>query len=289
MAKLADQKIGNSYGDLVTVEADPLNSGINADLQYITDGNNARSPLRLSLTKAQVKPSTNSSTAFEVKNSSGDSCLTVDTTDKKVTAGANAVNVLHQQEIFGWQAAHDNISADDWYSMCHGGFYPYVTDASGGYATSSSFGNFFGDGDQPNTYNANSTSENTVYRGHYNNVNACRLFHKIKLDSVVIHYIGRFIHGSGDSTLPVFECKLMQYNSIDNFNGMAGGLNNGSLMASHSGTLNCLFTEKTQILTIDDANVVETAPIRVLVPCVRLTTVGNVDLMVKMYVNYHIV
>ena len=87
----------------------------------------------------------------------------------------------------------------------------------------------------------------------------------------------------------VFECKLMQYNSIDNFGGMSGGFNNGSLMASHSGTLNCLFTEKTQILTIDDANVVETAPIRVLVPCVRLTTVGNVDLMVKMYVNYHIV
>ena len=291
MAKLADKKIGQTYGDLVTVEADPVNSGMNSDLQYITDGNNARSPLRLSLTKAQVKPSTNSTDTFECKRANGNSALKVDTTNNIVTAGNHSANVLGRQEVFYFAGGYSNIVANTWYSMSHGGgfFSTGLGTVSSSGNTHASLGNTYGTGATPTDDNDNDTDENTLYKGHYFNLDSFRCTQRMSLDSVTIQYLGRYIDGSGNQTLPIIKCQIWRYKSQDSFGGQLGGYNGGELMASHSGSLQCLFTEKTKTLSIDSGDVNDVgAPYVIIVPMIRVETVGNVDAMVKMYMNYHL-
>ncbi len=273
MADLSNKKIGNSYGDLVTIDADPSNSGINSGLQNICDGNNAKSPLSLSLTKAQVKPSSNSADTFEVQNASGDSCFSVSTSNKIVTAGSNDVNVLKRQEIFGWHGTYGDLTDDTWYSMYHGSIPEGL------------YGNKWGTGSDPDSTNGADIAENTANGGHYENINAFHLFNHITITRVRIHYVGRYI---SNTTYPVFKCQLWRFDSNDSFAGTAGGHSDGVKLASHTGSLTASGFEIKKDLSIDTADVNHNDNMTVLIPLVRIETIGNVDLMVKMYINYYI-
>jgi len=86
MAKLTGQTIANSYDQLLIVDAA---NGISASLQAIEAGDTggSASSLKISTSKCEVIPASNSTSLFEVSQADGTAVLSVDTTNARVGIG----------------------------------------------------------------------------------------------------------------------------------------------------------------------------------------------------------
>ena len=84
MSSLENKKISESYKDLLQVSNS--NSGVDATLQTVEDGEGTSSSLKLSDRQAEVLPAADGTAVFDVSKSDGTSILSVDTTNSKVIA-----------------------------------------------------------------------------------------------------------------------------------------------------------------------------------------------------------
>ena len=84
MATLNGKKVSESYKDLLQVSNS--NSGVDATLQTVEDGEGTSSSLKLSDRQAEVLPAADGTAVFDVSKSDGTSILSVDTTNSKVIA-----------------------------------------------------------------------------------------------------------------------------------------------------------------------------------------------------------
>jgi len=89
MAKLTGQTIADSYDQLLIVDAA---SGISASLQAIEAGDTggSASSLKISTSKCEVIPASNSTSLFEVSQADGTAVLSVDTTNARVGIGTDS-------------------------------------------------------------------------------------------------------------------------------------------------------------------------------------------------------
>ena len=105
MAGIGAKKWTNIYGSMLQV--DNSNTGVDSTVRTIKDGAGNSSAVGVSQNKALIKPSaTDSTTAFQVKNSSNNALLTVDTTNDKVLAGISQVPIATQYAYFGVNYIH---------------------------------------------------------------------------------------------------------------------------------------------------------------------------------------
>ena len=84
MASLTGQTIAGSYKDLLQVSNS--NSGVDATLRTVEDGEGTSSSLKLSDRQAEVLPAADGTAVFDVSKNDGTSILSVDTTNSKVIA-----------------------------------------------------------------------------------------------------------------------------------------------------------------------------------------------------------
>ena len=84
MASLTNKTIASTYKDLLQVSNS--NSGVDATLQTVEDGEGTSSSLKLSDRQAEVLPAADGTAVFDVSKSDGTSILSVDTTNSKVIA-----------------------------------------------------------------------------------------------------------------------------------------------------------------------------------------------------------
>ena len=95
MAKLTGQTIADSYDQLLIVDNA---SGVSASLQAIEAGDTggSASSLKISTSKCEVIPASNSTSLFEVSQADGTAVLSVDTTNARVGIGtASPSKTLH--------------------------------------------------------------------------------------------------------------------------------------------------------------------------------------------------
>ena len=95
MAGLTGKTIGDSYTSILRI--DDNTNGIDSSLEVIEDGEGTNSSLQLSTSKALVIPASDTTRAFEVQTGSGDSVLSVSTTNFRVGIGDGEIgdNTLH--------------------------------------------------------------------------------------------------------------------------------------------------------------------------------------------------
>ena len=95
MAGLTGVKPSASYKSLLRM--DDNTNGVDATLEKITDGEGTDSSLQLSTSKALVIPASDTTGVFEVQTGSGDSVLSVSTTNFRVGIGDGEIgdNTLH--------------------------------------------------------------------------------------------------------------------------------------------------------------------------------------------------
>ena len=126
MAKLTGQTIANSYDQLLIVDhAD----GISATLQSIESGDTggSASSLKISTSKVEVIPASDSTSLFEVSQADGTAVLSVDTTNARVGIGTAAPDALLHLEsnVTGISDAHirltDNADAREASIVCVAG------------------------------------------------------------------------------------------------------------------------------------------------------------------------
>lgn len=114
MAGIGSKKWSGIYGSMLQV--DNANTGVDTTIRTIKDGAGNDSSVSMSKDKALIKPSaSDSTTAFQVKNNSGNALLTVDTTNNKVLAGTTQVAVNVQYAYFGV----NHIHSANWIANTH--------------------------------------------------------------------------------------------------------------------------------------------------------------------------
>ena len=95
MAKLTGQTIADSYDQLLIVDAA---NGISARLQAIEAGDTggSASSLKISTSKCEIIPASNSTSLFEVSQADGTAVLSVDTQNARVGIGTSTpLSQLH--------------------------------------------------------------------------------------------------------------------------------------------------------------------------------------------------
>ena len=105
MAKLTGQTIADSYDQLLIVDAA---SGISASLQAIEAGDTggSASSLKISTSKCEIIPASNSTSLFEVSQADGTAVLSVDTTYVRVGINESSPDeMLHLTSSTSWKPA----------------------------------------------------------------------------------------------------------------------------------------------------------------------------------------
>tara|TARA_R100000152_G_C6772789_1_gene199850 strand:+ start:1165 stop:2010 length:846 start_codon:yes stop_codon:yes gene_type:complete len=280
MAKLKTNTIASSYKNLVTID-NTIGSGFDGTARKLQDGAGSNVAIGLGTDIVEVQGDANSTSLFKVNNIAGQNVLRADSVNNEVKLGTDLVFAMTSQEVFYWESNHDDVAANTWYNMFHS-CQPGVL---GGSEVHQNLGISLGTGSEPSTTITNSTASNSDHVGNYFSMYFWRLFNKIRIDSVHFDYMIR--HEGAAASSPVVEIRLYEYTNSDGYSGSSGNFASGTKLASHSSTLTCTSAHKSETLTIDLSQI-DTPANKVVVPTVRLTTVGDYDMICKLYVNYHL-
>jgi hypothetical protein len=112
---LGNSTVKDRFGDLLIV--DNSGSGLNTNKQTIKDGNGQSSALQISDDEVLIKPqSDNTTTSLDIKNTSGSSVFSVNTSAQTVLAMSNVVN----SGCFEFNSYDLSLSANTWTPLAYG-------------------------------------------------------------------------------------------------------------------------------------------------------------------------
>ena len=253
---LANDSVKDRYGDLLTVGTS--NGGITTTKQDLKDGTGTSSVISLSDDQIEIKPKNdNTTTTLDVKNTSGTSLLSVDTTNSEVVLNGNKANT----GCFMFSCFNQSLDTNTWTSMMFG--------------TTSSVGtvlNTFGTGSTPSTtLDASAESED------YAVMNMLHLPYDITIESVYIWYCGD--NSSSDN----IQFSLNAF-SVATSGAGSGDLSSGAVLysttASAYDNTKCYYETLSATTNNVDAG-------KVLLFLSRSASTNN-DLYARAYIKYHI-
>ena len=96
---LIGKKISSVFKNLLNIN-NTSGTGLASGLVNVIDGAGNSSPIQLGTTKALIKPSTDSTTAFQVHDSAGNTILTADTTNNYIKVGTGQNHATVKEKIF---------------------------------------------------------------------------------------------------------------------------------------------------------------------------------------------
>ena len=230
MGSLAGKTPKQSFKSLLRVDDDT--NGVDSTLEAVTDGEGTAAAIRLSTNKLAVKPSTDSTSLFNVQDKDANSLLTVDSTNDvvKLGVGQHYANTAIKDFYLNSGGAFPS-AGNTWTAMGQG---------SGG-RTMTSAELTMGTGTDPaTTYTISTTADDMVNAFWY-------LPFPITIDSVRVWW------GADAASGDAVQFKIMGYD-VDTSNSTTGGdLTNGTLHCSSSAAIAGLGYEQayTSTLTID--------------------------------------
>ena len=96
---LIGKKISSVFKNLLNIN-NTSGTGLASGLANVIDGAGNSSPVQLGTTKALIKPSTDTTTAFQVHDSGGNAVLTADTTNNYVKVGVGQNHASVKEKVF---------------------------------------------------------------------------------------------------------------------------------------------------------------------------------------------
>jgi hypothetical protein len=108
MATLTGQQPKNTYKDLL--QRANSNNGVDATLRVVSGGNGTNTPLYLSTEKVKIKPTTDSTTVFEVHDKDGNVIFTIDTVNNKIIAASGVTWEGNGANLTGITGATGGVS-----------------------------------------------------------------------------------------------------------------------------------------------------------------------------------
>jgi len=113
---LGNSTVKDRFGDLLIV--DNTGSGLTTNKQTIKDGNGSSSALQISDDEVLIKPQNdNNATSLDIKNTSGNSVFSVNTSAQTATAMSNIVN----SGCFEFSCNNLSLAANTWTPLLYGG------------------------------------------------------------------------------------------------------------------------------------------------------------------------
>ena len=200
----------NIYKGLIKINDDT--NGIDGSDENIVDGNGTASTFYLSTTKTKVKPASNNTESFSVKNAADESVLLVDTTNKVVKTGDSQYYVGSGVYYFGGS----NIDPTG------AGYHMAIPTASGGnYLGAATDELDFGNGSDPATsLDISGLTEDTASIHYYQYIP-----YNISIDKVECFF-------GSESGTPTCNFHLYSYTLDKSNGGGSGDLSSGTLIAS---------------------------------------------------------
>ena len=112
---LGNSTVKDRFGDLLIV--DNTGSGLTTNKQTIKDGNGVSSALQISDDEVLIKPQNdNTTTSLDIKNTSGNSVFSVNTSAQTATAMSNIVN----SGCFEFNSYDLSLAANTWTPLAYG-------------------------------------------------------------------------------------------------------------------------------------------------------------------------
>tara|TARA_Y100001963_G_scaffold159868_1_gene265840 strand:- start:5181 stop:5990 length:810 start_codon:yes stop_codon:yes gene_type:complete len=260
---------GETYKDLVVV--DNSNNGIDGTLRTINSGGGAQSPLYISNAKVKIQPTSNSTTMFQICNSSGTVQFTLDTTNGNTLIGRNQVYANTQFAYWGINST-DSANIDANYHVA----IPFITGGNQSLTgDDNNWHNMFGGGGDPST----TASIDTEADDLVTSIMYCPA--QLYIDSVNIMVAGDA--ASGDT----IRFHLMSYDMVTTDGATAGNLSNGLVVGDHSDVVHDGYEQLDHIqLDLDATNRTVSAG-KVLMLMFRCDS-ANSDYSINCTMQYHL-
>jgi len=259
MGSLAGKSPANTYKSLLKV-ADETN-GVSGTISNIEDGEGTTSSMQVSNSQFRVKPNTNTTGTLQIKNSSNESILQVDTSNSLVKVGTSQVSATTQLLEF---SAYRLVPSGAGTHM----FVPQgTTEFAGHYPEVSN-----GTGTDPNTTkDAGSETDNFVtflFPVPYN----------MTIDAVKV------LISTDTTTDTVCNVHLMSYDMVNDGTTNDGNLSNGTVLADGQATAIDRAVIKTIDCTIQNSSVTSGK----VIACFVENETNTDDINIKVQVKYHI-
>ena len=261
MGSLAGKSPANTYKSLLKV-ADETN-GVSGTISTIEDGEGTASSMQVSNSQFRVKPNTNTTGTLQIKNSSNESILQVDTSNSLVKVGTSQVIATTQLLTF---SAYRLVP----FSTSHHSFVPVHGMAEFGANVPSEVQG--GSGTNPNTSidKTNQTDElvNMLFNVPFNmTIDAVKVFASTDQDT--------------DCTL---NYHLMSYDMTADGTTSDGNLSNGTVLADGQATSVDRNVLKSTDLTIQSSSVTSGK----VIACFVENETNTDDINIQVQVKYHI-
>jgi len=258
MGSLAGKSPANTYKSLLKV-ADETN-GVSGTISNIEDGEGTTSSMQVSNSQFRVKPNSNTTGTLQIKNSSNQSILQVDTSNSLVKVGTSQVSATTQLLTFRGYRLVAGSAGTHMFVPCGGAGFSNLAEITGGTGT-----------DPSTSFDKTTTTDETVhmlFNVPYNMIiDAVKVFASTDQDT--------------DCTL---NYHLMSYDMVADGTTNDGNLSNGTVLADGQATSVDRNVLKSTDLTIQSSSVTSGK----VIACFVENETNTDDINLQVQVKYHI-
>ena len=258
MGSLAGKSPANTYKSLLKV-ADETN-GVSGTISNIEDGEGTTSSMQVSNSQFRVKPNSNTTGTLQIKNSSNQSILQVDTSNSLVKVGTSQVSATTQLLTFRGYRLVAGSAGTHMFVPCGGAGFSNLAEITGGTGT-----------DPSTSFDKTTTTDETVhmlFNVPYNMIiDAVKVFASTDQDT--------------DCTL---NYHVMSYDMVADGTTSDGNLSNGTVLADGQATSVDRNVLKSTDLTIQSSSVTSGK----VIACFVENETNTDDINLQVQVKYHI-
>jgi len=258
MGSLAGKSPANTYKSLLKV-ADETN-GVSGTISNIEDGEGTTSSMQVSNSQFRVKPNSNTTGTLQIKNSSNQSILQVDTSNSLVKVGTSQVSATTQLLTFRGYRLVAGSAGTHMFVPCGGAGFSNLAEITGGTGT-----------DPSTSFDKTTTTDETVhmlFNVPYNMIiDAVKVFASTDQDT--------------DCTL---NYHVMSYDMVADGTTSDGNLSNGTVLADGQATSVDRNVIKSIDMTIQSSSVTSGK----VIACFVENETNTDDINLQVQVKYHI-
>ena len=261
---LIGKKISSVFKNLLNIN-NSSGTGLASGLANVIDGAGNSSPVQLGTTKALIKPSTDSTTAFQVHDSEGNAILTADTTNNYIKVGTGQNHATVMEKTF-------NVTT---HTGTAGNHYAMLT---GDGSLVSISGPDLGNGANPSSsYDMSADATYGLWAPH------CywHIPHNITIDAVEV-----LVSGNNTNTGTDVHFHVMSYD-VSTDSGTKGDLSSGAVLANSAADVEDIVKSELIIhpLALVSASVTSG---KVIVATLEQVSVNTTRPVVKLTIKYHL-